>query len=210
MNLLIEILFIIVLLIIVISNFIVRNLAKELKNVPNKTKLSGFEIAKKISEKVSSNPPHIIKKKGKYLDHYNYERNVIKLSPEVFDGTDIYAGIIALNIALETDNQKNKIAYFHKFTSFMVILSYLIIVIGALLNNSNIIHFSFIIFILAFLIEAIFMNQYGKTEEDLEETSKFIKTEKILEPYEEIKENTIILLLINIATLPYRFINYFR
>ena len=90
MGLIIEIIFYIVLILILIVHIFMRKSYHELVNEDNNSKLSGFEIAQKVVEKLNVKEPHIIKKKGLLLDHYNYERNVIKLSPEVFDGTDIY------------------------------------------------------------------------------------------------------------------------
>lgn len=210
MGLIIEIIFILVLAIIVLVNIGIRIMYSELAQIPNKTHLSGFEIARIVSSKMDCEEPHIIKKNGKYLDHYNYERNVIKLSKEVFDGSDIYASLIALNVALETDKTRINAAKGHKFSSFLVLLSYIIIISGAFLNNPNIILFGFILFILAFFLEAIILNLFGKTKEEVDEIYKIAQEENLIEPYEEYKDKASILILINIARLPYGFINYFR
>ncbi len=210
MALIIEILFIIALLFILIANYIIRVMAKDLKKEPNKTNLSGFEVARIISSKLALEEPHIIKKNGNFLDHYNYERNVIKLSPEVFDGTDIYAAIIALNIALETAPERKNVAIGHKFNSFIIISSYLILIIGAFLNKANIIHFGLILFIIALIIEILLLNLFGHNEEEVNKIYDAIKKENIIRPFDENKDNMLLLMLINIARLPYSFINYFR
>lgn len=208
MGLIIEIIFYIVLILILIVHIFMRKSYHELVNEDNNSKLSGFEIAQKVVEKLNVKEPHIIKKKGLLLDHYNYERNVIKLSPEVFDGTDIYAGIVAINTALLTS--KDKVAKGHKFTSFLVLLSYIVIVLGGFLNNPNIIHFGLILFILAFIFEMLLLDKLFKNEEEIDKLYKSANTEKLLKPYKEYKNDLIILNLINVATLPYNFINYFR
>ena len=172
--------------------------------------LSGFEVARIISSKLALEEPHIIKKNGNFLDHYNYERNVIKLSPEVFDGTDIYAAIIALNIALETAPERKNVAIGHKFNSFIIISSYLILIIGAFLNKANIIHFGLILFIIALIIEILLLNLFGHNEEEVNKIYDAIKKENIIRPFDENKDNMLLLMLINIARLPYSFINYFR
>lgn len=210
MRIIIEIVFVIAIILILIANLGVRTLAKELKDKNNETNLSGFEIAKKISQKLTKDEPHIIKKKGKFLDHYNYERNVIKLSEEVFDGTDMYAAGIALNVALETNDEKKNLAKGHKFTSIMVLTSYLCIIIGAFLNNVNILLFGFVIFILAFIFEVLLINIIAKTTSEIEDLYSFIETQDIIKPYEDYKEYILVLFLVNIARLPYGFINYFR
>ena len=210
MRIAIEIIFVITIILILIANLSIRVLVRELKEKKNETNLSGFEIAKKISQKLAKDEPHIIKKKGKFLDHYNYERNVIKLSEEVFDGTDMYAAGIALNVALETNDEKKNLARGHKFTSIMVLTSYLCISLGAFLNNYRILLFGLVIFILAFIFEILLINLIAKTTDEIEDLYDFIKTQEIIKPYEEYKEYILVLFLINVARLPYSFINYFR
>lgn len=210
MGLVIEIIFIIVLVLIVIANILMRVFYNELKEEENGTKLSGFEIAKIISEKENENAPHIIKKNGKFIDHYNYERNVIKLSPEVFDGTNIYAAIISIAVALETKEEFNKASIGHKISSFLVIASYILIILGAFLNNANIIHFGFIIFILAFIIEILVLNIYGKTENDIKKINKYIDELELIKPMDKFKDYIVGGFVLSLARLPYGFINYFR
>lgn len=202
MGLIIEILFLGIVLIILFTHINLKNIYKNLSSIKNEYDLSGFEIARSISSKYSKEEPHIIKKNGKYLDHYNAERNVIKLSSEVFDGTDMYAATIALNVAMETDKD-NKLAVVHKLSSFIVLASYIIIVISACMNNYNAIHFGLALFIVAFAIELLF-NLHNELDGDLEE---FIKKEKLIKPYEE---NKTLMLYINIARLPYSFISNFK
>lgn len=205
MGLIIEIVFLITLGLIILINLGLLKFKKELRQIENESKLSGMEIARIISSKYCAEEPHIIKKKGLFLDHYNSNRNVIKLSPEVFDGTDMYASMIAINVALDTKNEK--IARGNYFATFVVLVSYILIVLGAFLNNSNIINFGLIVFVLAFILVFCINTTYNKKDEIF----KMIKKEKILKPFdEEVEENLVLASLIVIARLPYGFINYFR
>ena len=153
MGIIIDIIFLLVLILLVLLNLLLRNITKESQNEPNGTNLSGFEIAKIISSKVAQEEPHIIKKSGVFQDYYDKNRNVIKLSERVFNDTSIYAGVTAIRVALTTDKNKPKLAESYSINSFIVIASYLMISIGAFLNNYNIIRFGFVLFILAFIIE---------------------------------------------------------
>ncbi len=189
-------------------NINIRNMYRKLSQEKNELNLSGFEIARKISNKISKEEPHIIKKNGRYLDYYDSNRNVIKLSTEVFDGTDMYAAIVAINTALETDTSKIKVAKRHRFSSFLILTSYSMIILGSLLNNGGIIHFGFILFILAFIIEILLLNCFSKTE--IKKLFELIKKEKVIKLNEKRKENIIFMLSLNIARLPYGFINYFK
>lgn len=205
MGLIIEIAFIITLLLIILVNLGLLNLRKELKQVENKTKLSGMEIARILSSRFCEEEPHIIKKKGLFLDHYNNNRNVIKLSPEVFDGTDMYATAVSINVALETNN--TKISRGNYFATFIVLVSYVLIVLGAFLNNPNIINFGLVVFIIAFVLVFCINTTYNNKEEIF----KILKEEKVIESIDdEIEDELILASLIVVARLPYGFINYFR
>lgn len=205
MGLIIEIAFLITLGIIILVNLGLLKLRKELRKVENESKLSGMEIARIISSKYCEEEPHIIKKKGLFLDHYNSNRNTIKLSPEVFDGTDMYSSMVAINIALETHEEK--IAKGNYFATFIVLVSYVLIILGAFLNNANIIKFGLIVFVLAFILVFCINTTYNKKEEIF----KMLKEEKIIKSLdEEIEDNLVLTSLIVLARLPYGFINYFR
>ena len=206
----IDILFIIVVVLIILINMLFRSVVKTTKNIKNEANLSGFEIARKISSKFCNEEPHIIKKNGKYLDHYNKDRNVIKLSPEVFDGEDIYAGVTAFNVALETDPTRKNVAIGRKFNSFLVIASYILIILGAMANNILVIRLGMILFILAFIIEFVLIACLFMSEEELNKLYELIKKEKLIKPVKAYEDNYLLLAVSKLATLPYSFMNYFR
>lgn len=206
----IDILFIIVVVLIILINMLFRSVVKTTKNIKNEANLSGFEIARKISSKFCNEEPHIIKKSGKYLDRYNRDRNVIKLSPDVFDGEDIYAGVTAFNVALETDPERKNVATGRKLNSFLVIVSYILIILGAFANNTLVIRLGLMFFIIAFVIEFVLLASLFKKEEELKKLYELIKKEKLIKPEKSYEDNCLLLALSRLATLPYSFINYFR
>ena len=206
----IEIIFILVIGLIVLINMLFRMVVKANKELNNGAKLSGFEIARKLSSKFCEEEPHIIKKNGRYLDHYNKERNVIKLSPEVFDGEDMYAAAMAVNTALETDPERKTVPFGRKINSFLVIASYIVIILGAFTSNTLVIHLGMVLFILTFIIEFCLIAKLLGDEEDLNKLYELIQKEGLIKPIEEYKDNSILLALSRLATLPYSFINYFR
>ncbi|MCM1053490.1 MAG: zinc metallopeptidase [Ruminococcus sp.] len=203
MSLIIEIAFLIVLLIILFCYCLCYKLHNEIKNVSNEMNLSGFEIAKHIA----LNEPHIIKKKGIFLDFYDTKRNVIKLSPEVFDDNSLYATFIAITTSNETHNKSQT---FRLLNSFLVLASYFNIIIGSFLNNFILIHFGFALFIIAFIIELRCINLFALDLKDIKPLLKGLKASKILDNLEEYHAEVVILNIRHIATLPYYFINYFR
>ena len=206
----IDILFIIVVVLIILINMLFRSVVKTTKNIKNEANLSGFEIARKTSSKFCDEEPHIIKKSGKYLDHYNKDRNVIKLSPEVFDGEDIYAAVTAFNVALETDPERKNVAIGRKINPFLVIASYILIILGAFANNTLVIRLGLILFIVSFVIEFVLLASLFKTEEELKKLYELIKKEKLIKPEKSYEDNCLLLALSRLATLSYSFINYFR
>ncbi len=210
MGIIIDIIFIIIVGLIILINLLFRSVVKTTKNIKNEANLSGFEIARKVSTKFCQEEPHIIKKSGKYLDHYNKDRNVIKLSPDVFDGEDIYAGVTAFNVALETDPERKNVAVGHKLNSFLVIASYLFIILGAFANNILVIRLGLVLFILTCIIEFVLISSLFKSDEELNKLYEFIKKEKLIKPVETYKDYNLLLILSKLATLPYSFINYFR
>lgn len=211
MNFLIELIFLIVLFIILIANFGVYKIYKKFKNISNESSKSGFEIARIVSKEYCHTEPHIIKRKGKFLDHYKENRNVIKLSPEVFDGTDLYASFISAHLAIESENREPKTKAFNNYASFCVLFSYMMLIAGAFLKNSGIIHFGLVLFILAFFLIIIASALYGRREDDLAEIYKFIEQNELIKPFDDdIKNSFIILAIMPLARLPYGFINYFK
>ena len=206
MGLIIEIAFLIALGIIIIINLYLLKLRKELKQIENESNLSGMEIARIVSSKYCEKEPHIIKKDGLFLDHYNINRNVIKLSPEVFDGTNMYSSIIAIIIAMEKNNEKK--ARENYYIALIMPVAYILIILGAFLNNFSIINLGLIIFILTFILSLTVNTIPNKNDEIL----KIIKKEKIIEPFDSnnIERNMVLLRVLVLARLPYEFINYFR
>lgn len=206
----IDILFIIVLILLVLINIFIRSVAQTTKELKNKANLSGFEIARKLSSTFCEEEPHIIKKNGKYLDHYNKERNVIKLSPDVFDGEDVYAGVVAINTTLETDPNRKNISLARKMNAFLVLISYVFIILGSITHNTLIIRIGTLIFILAFIIEFILLASLFKSKEELDKLYEQIEKERLIKPIENYKKYCLLISLTKIATMPYSFINYFR
>lgn len=207
MNLIIEIVFMLIILFILLVNVLIRLYSKKLQEIPSETGISGFEIIRKISSKFCEEEPHIIKKVTKFQDYYNKERNVVKLSKEVFDGEDMYSTLMAINLGLETNPKKNSIL---KFPSFLILTSYIIIIVSAFLNNINAIHLGLAIFILGFIISCYLINRYAISHKEVEDILEELENEKIIKVTDDLKSNIPFYLLIIVARLPYEFIHYFQ
>ena len=119
-------------------------------------------------------------------------------------------GVTAFNVALETEQKKKNVAVGHKLNSFLVIASYLFIILGAFANNILVIRLGLVLFILTCIIEFVLISSLFKSEEELNKLYEFIKKEKLIKPVESYKDYNLLLILSKLATLPYSFINYFR
>lgn len=84
-------LFIISIVITLIAQIYVSSSYKKYKQIKNKTKISGFEVARKILDNNGLKDVHVIETNGELSDHYDPTRKVIKLSKEIFNGTSIAA-----------------------------------------------------------------------------------------------------------------------
>ena len=211
MGTIIEITFVTILIIIIIANLIASNYQKEYRQMHNEVNLSGFEIAKLITNKFCDEEPHIIKKKTwRFLDYYNFNRHVIKLNPEVFDETNMLATFIAITTSTELIDDNKKIDIIHKLGSFLLLGFYLLIIIGALLNNYSLINLSLIIFIISFLIEISYIIKFINNNMTSVQLTDLLNKEKILEPKEMLNNFKNFCFIIKIASFPYNFINYFN
>ena len=206
MGLIIEIIFGIVFIIIILANIKLYSTKKNLTKIVNPLNLSGFEVVRNICNAKNNEDIHIIKKQGSLANYYNYERNVMKLSSDVFDGENAYATTISSILAIETTKPKD--CQTHKFTAFLVMLSYLIIILGAILNNGLFFHIGMIIFIIAFGLEVLTLTTMIKDSE-LNEIFNFLKKVKVIPNDKEYITNIKNLLNLYIARLPYHFLEFF-
>ena len=122
----------------------------------------------------------------------------------------MYAATIALNIALETKSENKNTIYARKINAFLVIASYVMIIIGSIANHMLLIRLGMILFVIAYVIEFALLAKILGTEEEVEELHNYIKKEKLIKPFEDYEEEALILSLARLATFPYNFIVYFR
>lgn len=207
MGTIIEIIFLIVLGLLFLVNIIFLMFTNMLKGEDRK--LSGFEVARILSDDLFEDKPHIIKKKGKMLDHYNPKRNTIKLNPEVFDGTNLYSTSCAVFVTIEADPKRKNTQRIHSIADFLIMASYIIIIMGSFLTNAPIIHFGMIIFIASVILEWFNKSPLVMKGEEEKIVENLIKLNIIKNNKEDIGAVTSYS-LISLANLPYRFINLFR
>lgn len=183
MGKIIEILFIVTLVIlgfIYFSSFYFKKRFSEM-NISG-CKLSGFEVVKLITEKMNIEDVYIIKKAGINSNYYKDKRKTVVLSPEVFDGVNDYALVIALGVGFSASNKYDYVIRRKKIVYFLVMLAYINIILGGFLENFSIIYLGLSLFIIAFLLMLYVANGFMKLEKELLE---FLEKEKIVKDVNE-------------------------
>lgn len=210
MSTIIEITFVTFVLIIILANLVLLNYQKKYEQITNETNLSGFEIVRLITHNFTHKEPHIIKKRNwPNLDYYDNERNVVKLSPNVFDDQNLYASLMAYNVSLETISSNIKINFIKKLVNFLILIFYFLLVIGALANNYAILNLSFILFIITFLINLIYISLFLNNIKTNNELTEFLNKESLIKPEDNLANYSSLFILVTMAKLPYNFLTYF-
>lgn len=89
------VLIIISLILTVTAEIFVKAKYSKYRKVENKSGLTGVEVARKILDANGLKDIYVTETKGVLTDHYDPNRKVVRLSPEIFDGTTIASASIA-------------------------------------------------------------------------------------------------------------------
>lgn len=192
----VENIFLIIILLELIAGFIVYLKNKSLKEIENENKLTGFELARKLS----GDETHIIEKKGIISNYYDQKRDTVKLSEEVFNNQSIYASLTSLIVS----NKNKTILNLRDLNDFLIIISYSMIIIGAFLNNLMLIRLGMIIYIIAIIIESYSLKIMINNINNLLKDEQYIKSSKID------NKTVISVALRNSLLLSIRFIRYIQ
>lgn len=68
---------------------------KKYKQIDNKNKLSGFEVARKILDANGLGNIYVVETQGDLTDHYDPSRKTVRLSTDIFHGETIAAASVA-------------------------------------------------------------------------------------------------------------------
>lgn len=192
----VENIFLIIILLELIAGFIVYLKNKSLKEIENENRLTGFELARKLS----GDETHIIEKKGIISNYYDQKRDTVKLSEEVFNNQSIYASLTSLIVS----NKNKTILNLRDLNDFLIIISYSMIIIGAFLNNLMLFRLGMIIYIIAIIIESYSLKIMINNINSLLKDEQYIKSSKID------NKTVISVALRNSLLLSIRFIRYIQ
>jgi len=82
-------------IITIAAQSLVKRAYEKYKKIKSKSKLTGFEAARKILDQHGLKDVHVVTTTGILSDHYDPKRKVVRLSKEIFDGDSIASISIA-------------------------------------------------------------------------------------------------------------------
>lgn len=137
-------LYIVILIVPIIAQIRISSAYSKYKKCENTSKLSGFEVARKILDANGLEDIYVVETSGNLTDHYDPSRKVIKLSKDIFHGTTIAAASVAAHECGHAIQDKDSYT-FMRIRSFLVpvvnlvsSLSWFVIIIGLFTEMFNI------------------------------------------------------------------------
>ena len=82
-------------LITLIAQIKVTSSYSKYKQIENKKRISGFEVARKILDNFGLEDIHVVEVNGNLTDHYDPSNKVVRLSTDVFHGESIASLAVA-------------------------------------------------------------------------------------------------------------------
>ena len=114
--------------------------------IDNTTKVSGFEVARKILDANGLNNIDVVTTSGTLSDHYDPKRKVVRLSNDIFNGNSVASLAVAAHECGHAIQDKEAYKLMRARSAIVPVvnigttLSYIIIVIGCVLQLFNLIY----------------------------------------------------------------------
>lgn len=134
----IDAIFWLIILISFVIYFLITIVYKKYDRFTNKDKLTGFDVALKVTKKCKLEDVIIIETRKKYNDSYDGTRNVIKLSTPVFHNDSILSLIVGTYMASmlvgEKNNNLNKYIgiFVNTIVRYIIFIAYILVLLGAI------------------------------------------------------------------------------
>ena len=133
-------LYFLALIIPLIAQLYVNNSYKKYSNIKNKSKLTGFDVARKILDKNGLKDIYIVETRGVLSDHYDPKRKIVRLSSDVFHDDSIASIAVAAHECGHAIQDKDGYLFMKirslifPIVSFGTKFAYVVLVIGLLAN----------------------------------------------------------------------------
>ena len=137
---------------------IINTVYNKYKDVDNKKKLSGFEVAREILDSHGLDKIYIVEVKSNLSDHYDSDHKVLRLSSDVFHGESLTAAAVAARVANYAVQDKEGYtlmkfrSFLNKIITFVNYAAYILFIVGLALQDVSILEMTnyFILLVLAF------------------------------------------------------------
>lgn len=171
-------------------------ISNKYKDVDNKKKLSGFEVAREILDENDLKDIYIVEVKGNLNDHYDYNSKVVRLSTDVFHGESLTAAVIAARVASYAVQDKENYTFmkfrgsFNQMITFANYIAYILFVVGVCMKEVRILEIANLVLLLVFIFHIItlpvefdackrlvkYLDKYNQlTKKELEEADVLVK-----------------------------------
>ncbi len=190
----IAIIFLCILFIPCILFTVINTTYNKYKDVDNKKKLSGFEVAREILDSHGLDNVYIVEIKTNLNDHYDYGHKVLRLSSDVFHGETLTAAAVAARIASYAVQDKEGNTYMrfrsslNKLITFANYIAYILFIVGICLEDVSILEVANMSIILVLVFHVITLpvefDAIKKAKKDLDKNN--ILTKKELEETEKV------------------------
>lgn len=139
---------------------IINTVYNKYKDVDNKKKLSGFEVAREILDSHGLEKVYIVEIKSNLSDHFDYDHKVLRLSSDVFHGETLTAAVVAARVASYAVQDKDGYSlmkfrsFLSKIITFVNYAAYILFVVGLAMQDVSIVEIAnyFMLLVLAFHI----------------------------------------------------------
>ncbi len=190
----IAIIFLCILFIPCILFTVISTVYNKYKDVDNKKKLSGFEVAREILDSHGLDNVYIVEIKTNLNDHYDYGHKVLRLSSDVFHGETLTAAAVAARIASYAVQDKEGNTYMrfrsslNKLITFANYIAYILFIVGICLEDVSILEVANMAIILVLVFHVITLpvefDAIKKAKKELDKNN--ILTKKELEETEKV------------------------
>ncbi len=155
------IIFLIILILPALAQYFVSINYNKCKKITNDHNLTGFEVARKILDNQGLKDIYIVEVKGNLTDHYDANRQVVRLSKDIFHGKSVASIAVAAHECGHAiqDKEGYKFMQFRSFIYPIVnigtSISYFIIMLGILFQSLNLVEIGIALVSLGLLFQII-------------------------------------------------------
>lgn len=153
----------IILLLIPFLCFIIEKIfSDKYKNIEANSKLTGFEVSRKLLDSYDRKDIYIVEiKTGDLTDHFDSKQEVVRLSSSVYYGTSIYSTAVALYFTIQAIMNKNDKSVIQtkgmldNFVEFGYIIIGIILLMWVFMLDEGILMVALVLFSLVLIYEIV-------------------------------------------------------